>query len=286
MPPCQNLGFCLAPNVCNCPDGFEGPQCQYAKSKPCLDKPPTPMNSRVVCNEKECISTCNRGFTFPGGGKKLTMVCDAGNWVQRQQPPGKFQKVPDCQRNYIICLIIVHLANDLFVCFLTYFFYDLVLTFHNSTFSFPQPSATRPVPTEADVYPTICASVPKSFVGRSAIIVSPFDSILCRLVVWLSSSWDTKQLSLSPVVIASRFSCGLIEIFTAVENCSPERMNFNGGYNCSGGSASFSCSLNCGADGVFEFPPAVIYTCDYAKAKFVPESIPQCIFGKSCYNDP
>lgn len=108
MPPCQNLGFCLAPNVCNCPDGFEGPQCQFPKSKPCLDKPPTPMNSRVVCNEKECISTCNRGFAFPGGSKKLTMVCDGGNWVQRQQQPGKFQKVPDCLRNCIIPLISVH----------------------------------------------------------------------------------------------------------------------------------------------------------------------------------
>jgi hypothetical protein len=68
--------------------------------------------------------------------------------------------------------------------------------------------------------------------------------------------------------------------FTAVENCAPERMNFNGGYNCSGGSASFSCSLNCGADGVFEFPPAPRYTCEYAKAQFVPDPIPMCIFGK------
>lgn len=101
MPPCQNLGFCIAPGVCNCPDNFEGSECQFAKSKPCLDKPPTPMNSRVVCNEKECISTCNRGFTFPGGSKKLTMICDSGNWIQRQQQPGTFQKVPDCQRNYI-----------------------------------------------------------------------------------------------------------------------------------------------------------------------------------------
>ncbi len=100
MPPCQNLGFCIAPGVCNCPDNFEGSECQFAKSKPCLDKPPTPMNSRVVCNEKECISTCNRGFAFPGGSKKLTMVCDSGNWIQRQQQPGTFQKVPDCQRNY------------------------------------------------------------------------------------------------------------------------------------------------------------------------------------------
>ena len=101
MPPCQNLGFCLAPNLCECPDGFEGPQCQFAKSKPCLDKPPTPMNSRVVCNEKECISTCNKGFTFPGGSKKLTLICDAGAWTPRvQQPAGQSKKVPDCQREY------------------------------------------------------------------------------------------------------------------------------------------------------------------------------------------
>ncbi len=121
MPPCQNLGFCLAPNVCECPDNFEGPQCQFAKTKPCLDKPPTPMNSRVVCNEKECISTCNRGFAFPGGSKKLTMVCDAGNWVQRQQPPGKFQKVPDCLRNCIICLIIAHQPRTIFLLLVIFF---------------------------------------------------------------------------------------------------------------------------------------------------------------------
>ena len=49
-PPCQNLGFCKAPGVCICPEIFEGPQCQFEKSKPCVDKPPTPKNSRIVCN--------------------------------------------------------------------------------------------------------------------------------------------------------------------------------------------------------------------------------------------
>lgn len=163
MPPCQNLGFCLAPNVCDCPDNFEGAQCQFAKSKPCLDKPPTPMNSRVVCNEKECISTCNRGFAFPGGGKKLTMVCDAGNWVQRQQPPGKFQKVPDCQRNCIICLIIAHQLRFVYI--------SVFLGGNFLSGDFPQPSANRRAPMEADAFPITTASVPKNFVGRSAITV-------------------------------------------------------------------------------------------------------------------
>ena len=105
MPPCENLGFCMAPNFCNCPDNYEGPQCQFPKSKPCLDKPPTPMNSRVVCNEKECIATCNKGFAFLGGGKKLTLTCEEGSWTQasstavKQQQGGGFQRIPDCQRN-------------------------------------------------------------------------------------------------------------------------------------------------------------------------------------------
>lgn len=102
MPPCQNLGFCMAPNFCNCPDSFDGPQCQFPKSKPCLDKPPTPMNSRVVCNEKECIATCNKGFAFLGGGKKLTILCEEGAWTQVSNPSvqqqGSSKRIPDCQR--------------------------------------------------------------------------------------------------------------------------------------------------------------------------------------------
>ena len=101
-PPCQNLGFCKAPGVCICPEIFEGPQCQFEKSKPCVDKPPTPKNSRIVCNSTACISTCSAGFAFLGGIKEIQLVCNSGNWVQLQQPHnGTVQKVGDCQRNYI-----------------------------------------------------------------------------------------------------------------------------------------------------------------------------------------
>lgn len=30
-PPCQNGGNCLSFNVCQCPQDFRGPQCQYCK---------------------------------------------------------------------------------------------------------------------------------------------------------------------------------------------------------------------------------------------------------------
>lgn len=108
VPPCQNLGFCKAPGECICPDIFEGPKCQFTKTQRCVQKPYTPSNSRVICNDKECISTCNKGFTFPDGSKELKMVCDDGNWVQRNQPTGTLQKVPDCQRNHMIDLFAIH----------------------------------------------------------------------------------------------------------------------------------------------------------------------------------
>jgi len=91
----------------------------------------------------------------------------------------------------------------------------------------------------------------------------------------LSTDYQKKKLNDS---IQFNWFCLLIE---AVENCNPERMNFNGGYNCSGDSDTFNCTLNCGADGKFEHRPHPIYMCHYATGIFDPQPIPQCIFGQS-----
>lgn len=48
-PPCQNNGICVAPNQCNCPENYQGSQCEFAKL-PCLNYPPMPKNSGRKCS--------------------------------------------------------------------------------------------------------------------------------------------------------------------------------------------------------------------------------------------
>ena len=167
------------------------------------------------------------------------------------------------------CLIIVHQATTQFL--VSVIPYD----------RFPQTYAIHLAQTEEDAWLTTFVSVPKGSEDRNAITVGAFDFNRVKkkhaLFLVVSTVFVT-QFCLHNLI------CCPIETFTAVENCAPERMGFNGVYNCSCGSSSLSCcvlcSLNCGTDGVFEFPPAPVYSCEYAEAKFFPETVPQCIFGK------
>ena len=53
-PPCQNLGICISPDYCQCPDNWDGPTCDQPRSgqKKCSLKPPTPLNSRIFCGKE------------------------------------------------------------------------------------------------------------------------------------------------------------------------------------------------------------------------------------------
>lgn len=69
----------------------------------------------------------------------------------------------------------------------------------------------------------------------------------------------------------------------SVENCSPKKISFNGGYNCTGSSEAFSCKLYCPKNVNFEFEPASVYTCKYSEGEFNPKNVPKCLYGKLCY---
>ena len=61
--------------------------------------------------------------------------------------------------------------------------------------------------------------------------------------------------------------------------CAPSKLNFNGGYNCTGTSTSFTCSLICPDGAPFSFQPESSYTCLYSEGEFKPKSIPECVTG-------
>nr|XP_045582100.1 uncharacterized protein LOC123745535 [Procambarus clarkii] len=98
IPPCENSGICLAPDVCQCPDNWEGSSCEIPKAPPrkeCSTKPPTPTNSRIFCSKNECIARCHEGYHFSEGTSRLTFECDNGVWVVRQSSWSG--TTPDCQ---------------------------------------------------------------------------------------------------------------------------------------------------------------------------------------------
>lgn len=72
-------------------------------------------------------------------------------------------------------------------------------------------------------------------------------------------------------------------MFIGTDVCKAKRLQFNGGYNCSGSMDSVTCSLWCPSGIEFEFPPASGYTCTYAEGVFKPQPIPQCVYGKNLF---
>ncbi|XP_046389468.1 hemocytin isoform X2 [Ischnura elegans] len=96
LPACQNNGICIAPNQCNCPMNFRGPQCQF-ENKPCLNLPPLPMNSMRQCSPTSCSVKCAPNHQFPDGTTITSMTCKEGVWIPSRP---EWLSVPDCE---VVC---------------------------------------------------------------------------------------------------------------------------------------------------------------------------------------
>ncbi|XP_034943572.1 hemocytin, partial [Chelonus insularis] len=91
-PPCENGGICLALNVCQCPNDFRGPQCQYL-AEACSTKN-LGFNGGYECNGDENIFSCTLNcpigvnFTSPPASK---YICSYETGIFEPQP------IPQCQ---------------------------------------------------------------------------------------------------------------------------------------------------------------------------------------------
>ena len=121
-------------------------------------------------------------------------------------------------------------------------------TFNNY---FSQHNVLHPVRTEGPVFSPISVSV---------------ETIIAELSV---SSVSKIDLSLSP---ASNTSFSVLEM----SRCSPSKLNFNGGYNCTGDQYKYSCRLFCPPGIEFSAVPEPVYVCQYEIGNFDPPVVPRC----------
>lgn len=91
-PQCQNGGNCLSYNVCQCPQNYRGPQCQYSIES-CSPKR-LQFNGAYNCSanndEIQCALSCPHGVTFEFPPANF-YVCGYALGVFQPSP------VPKCQ---------------------------------------------------------------------------------------------------------------------------------------------------------------------------------------------
>ncbi|XP_063233046.1 hemocytin isoform X2 [Bacillus rossius redtenbacheri] len=93
-PGCQNSGICTAPDRCDCPENYGGPQCQYQIS-PCLNFPRLPDNVRRTCSSRTCTLSCiDEHHRFPDGSSVTNMLCKDGVWTPARPD---WVSVPSCK---------------------------------------------------------------------------------------------------------------------------------------------------------------------------------------------
>ncbi len=74
-----------------------------------------------------------------------------------------------------------------------------------------------------------------------------------------------------------------LESFLASSNCHPDRLGFNGGFNCTGTQTEFRCALYCPESVDMIMPESIVsnvYDCDYATGAFTPDQVPECDYGR------
>ncbi|EFA10333.2 hemocytin [Tribolium castaneum] len=253
----------------------------------CDSEPPKPQNAGIRCSQYSgCRADCENLYQFPNGATQLFITCENGQWIIEG---GMWPYVPSCQpicappcQNSGICV-----APNQCQC--------------PENFSGPycefeeRPCMNYPVlPTNSRRSCSHKTCTVSCLHGHQFPDGSAIATISCKNGFWVPDKDKWKQLpdcqpTCTPPCLnggncLSFNRCQCPQDFRGpqcqyrTDNCDPRKLQFNGGYNCSGDLLSFSCSLHCPEGMNFETTPSYLYTCLYEEATFKPQPIPQCVF--------
>ncbi|KAK2585761.1 hypothetical protein KPH14_010370 [Odynerus spinipes] len=109
-PPCQNGGNCLPKNICQCPQEYRGPQCQYSMDVCNTEK--LGFNGGIYCTSSENINSCTLNcplgveFEFPPAA---VYTCNYDTGIFLPQP------IPQCKVDNNINIITVGTSYNSYV---------------------------------------------------------------------------------------------------------------------------------------------------------------------------
>uniref|UniRef100_A0A7G3AKI1 Putative hemolectin isoform b n=1 Tax=Lutzomyia longipalpis TaxID=7200 RepID=A0A7G3AKI1_LUTLO len=255
----------------------------------CAGQPNQPLNAVLKCtsNSNTCKATCMANYQFPNGETTLLISCVEGEWIVQgaewpQVPSCEPICMPKCQNNGICISPGECKCSENFrgpQCQ-----YENKLCLQKPSL----PSNSRQTCTSSQC--TISCAKGYRFPDGTTVT-----NVVCREGEWTPKRGDWPTVpDCQPVCSPKCRNGGNCLSFNvcqcppefrgpqcqySVDNCAPKKMKFNGGYNCSGTGDTISCTLYCPQGVNFDFQPAPVYTCSYAKGVFSPETVPKCVFG-------
>ncbi|XP_030749920.1 hemocytin [Sitophilus oryzae] len=258
----------------------------------CTGTPEPVMNAGMRCSSHgRCKVECESNYQFPNGKNDLMLKCVGGQWKPVDE---SWEAVPSCQpiclpecQNNGICIE----PNQ---CQCPESFSGPQCQFENKPcLNYP----ILPKNSRRSCRSTQCTieCMPNyQFPDGSTIT-----TMTCKNGLWvpMKNQWITVpdcQATCSPPCLnggncLSFNYCQCPQDFRgpqcqySIDVCSVKKLQFNGGYNCSGDMTSFGCSLSCPEGIAFQFEPEPVYTCLYSTGEFQPSPIPQCVYPSN-YN--
>ncbi|XP_037075331.1 hemocytin-like [Pollicipes pollicipes] len=92
-PACQNGGTCIAADVCQCTEGYDGRYCEVRRQR-CTAPRPAIYNARISCTNTRCSVTCARGYETADRRTAFDIECSEDfGWIAH----GGSNVIPVCQ---------------------------------------------------------------------------------------------------------------------------------------------------------------------------------------------